>query len=43
MLLNFWDQFVVNEAAKIIEVIETKPIIIAARLKVVSYNGMHFL
>ncbi|KAK3207145.1 hypothetical protein Dsin_021191 [Dipteronia sinensis] len=40
MLLTFWDQFVVNEAAKIIEVIKRKPIIIVAHLKVVSYNDV---
>ncbi|KAK3198109.1 hypothetical protein Dsin_021524 [Dipteronia sinensis] len=40
MLLTMWDQFVGNEAAEIAKLITTKPVIIAARLKVVSYNGI---
>ncbi|KAK1592040.1 hypothetical protein Q3G72_018252 [Acer saccharum] len=34
-----WNQFVDNEAAQIFKMIKTRPIIIAAHLKVVSYNG----
>ncbi|KAI9186476.1 hypothetical protein LWI28_017648 [Acer negundo] len=40
MLLTMWDWFVGNEAAQISKFITTKPIIIAQRLKVVSYNGI---
>ncbi|KAK2663856.1 hypothetical protein Ddye_002430 [Dipteronia dyeriana] len=38
ILLIMWDQFVDNEAAEIAKLITFKPVIIAARLKVVSYN-----
>ena len=38
-----WDQFVGNEATTISDLIETRPVIIAARLKVVSYNDMIFV
>ena len=43
MLLTMWDQFVGNEAAKIFKLVSTKPVIIAARLKVGSYNGSELL
>ncbi|KAK0601330.1 hypothetical protein LWI29_023227 [Acer saccharum] len=39
MVLTMWNQFVDNEAAHIFQLIKTRPIIIAAHLKVVSYNG----
>ncbi|KAF3960749.1 hypothetical protein CMV_014562 [Castanea mollissima] len=38
--LTLWDQFIVNELATILEVINHKPIIIAIRLKVVLHNGI---
>ncbi len=37
--LTMWDQFVTNESAVILELINSKPIIIAMRLKVVLHNG----
>ena len=37
--LTMWDQFVTYESAVILELINSKPIIIAMRLKVVSHNG----
>ena len=43
MILTMWDQFVDNEAAEISKLVATKPVIIATRLKVVSYNGSKLL
>ena len=40
--LTMWDHFVHNDSATISNVIKSKPVIIASRLKVVSYKGMIF-
>ena len=37
-----WDQFVTNESAAIEQIITTRPVIMAIRLKVVSNNGKLF-
>ena len=39
IILTMWDQFLVNECAVISKLIDTKPIIVAFRLKAVQYNG----
>ncbi|KAK2643583.1 hypothetical protein Ddye_025346 [Dipteronia dyeriana] len=39
MLLTMWGQLIGNEAAEISKLITNKPVIVATRLKVVSYNG----
>ena len=38
-----WDQFVGNEAVEISKPVATKPVMIAMRLKVVSYKGSKLL
>ncbi|PON70498.1 hypothetical protein TorRG33x02_256540, partial [Trema orientale] len=40
VILTFWDQFIQNECATIMELINTKPIILAKRLNVVPHNGL---
>ena len=42
IILTMWDQFVTNESAAIAQIITTRPVIMAIRLKVVSHNGKLF-
>ncbi|KAJ7962109.1 Replication protein A subunit [Quillaja saponaria] len=40
VVLTMWDQFVNNEASLIVDKIDSMPIILGTRLKVVSYKGI---
>ncbi|XP_075661108.1 replication protein A 70 kDa DNA-binding subunit B-like isoform X2 [Castanea sativa] len=40
IILTMWDQFVTNESAAIAQMITTRPVIMAIRLKVVSHDGL---